>query len=196
MKTLIYLFFAAAFTGCGFIYKTKYHLNKPFTFYYKSDYIRFLENKKWYRDFDWLYLDSASYFRYIVSDNIKSGNMVLQGLYVNDSLEVKSSDEYQQKKYCSGAIINEIKKLTNGVNNILFCKADAKLSEFKFYQLSNGLLFTIHEANSKINIILGYSYALGNYYDKLFADIRDISKQHKMQFEVYVICLDPVYQLK
>jgi hypothetical protein len=197
VKTIIYLFFAAAFSGCGFIYKTKYHLSKPFAFYYKGDYIRFLENKKWFRDFECLYLDSASYFRFIGSDKVKSGNIVLQGLYLNDSTEVKSSDEYEQKKYCSGAIISEIKKLTNGAHHsLLFSKANCKLSEFQFYKLSNNILFEVEEANSKIKIILGYSYALGSYYDKLFTDIRNIANHHKMQFEVYVICLDPIYKLK
>ena len=197
MKKIIFILLASVFTGCGWIYQKKYRFNKPFTFQAKKDFIAFLEQKKWSGGFEFLYLDSISYFNFLQSSNIRNGNVVLQGMFVNDSVEVKPTDVYLQKRYCTGSILHEIERLcSRAEDSLLMQKSSWRISDYSFHSLKDNLLFYSHPTNEKIYIMLSYSYALGNYYDNLFEDIRKIAQQNSKQVEVYVICLDPVYQLK
>lgn len=197
MKTILYFLLPLLFTGCGWLYQKKYNINKPFTFQHKNDFIGFLKQKKWSSDFQFLYLDSVSYLRFMQSANIRNGSVVLQGIFVNDSVEVKLTDAYLQKKYCTGSILHEIEMLSGiADSSLVLQKSNWKISDFSFHLLKDNRRLSLQETDEKINIILGYSYALGNYYDSLFNDIKKIAQKSSKQIALYVICLDPVYQLK
>lgn len=197
MKTTLSVLLSVFLTGCGWLFQQKYNFNPPFTFQHKSDFIRFVQQKKWSKGVPFLYLDSSSYFLFLQSSNIRKGSVVLQGIFLNDSVEVKLTDAYQQKQYCAGAILHEIEMISGKADSsLVFQKSNGKLSEFSFHYLKDNRIFQLEDANGKISILLGYSYALGNYYDKLFCDIQQIAQHSKKPIALYVICLDPVYQLK
>ena len=118
-------------------------------------------------------------------------------MFVNDSVEVKLTEAYQQKKYCAGSILHEIEMLSGIADStIMLQKSNWKISDFSFHFLKDNRIFSLQETDEKINIILGYSYALGNYYDNLFNDIRKMAQKSSKSIALYVICLDPIYQLK
>ena len=197
MKTMLYLLLSLPFVSCGWLYQKKYHFNKPFTFQYKKDFTSFLKLKKWPNDLQFLYLDSSSYFHFLQSENIRNGSVVLQGIFVNDSVEVKLTDTYEGKKYCPGSILHEIQSLFGKADSSLVLqKSNWRISDYSFHFLKDNRIFNLQESDERIFIMLGYSYALGNYYDNLFNNIIKIAQQNNKKVALYVIGLDPIYQLK
>jgi hypothetical protein len=197
MKTMFYLFFLFFFAGCKLIAKTTFHTGRPFIFKTKQGYEQHLENKKVLSSFEQLYVDSIFYVNFLSSISAPDGSLVYQGCYLNDSVVIKTSNTFNQKKYCPGLIFTEINNLIN--KNILFDStkpADLILSHFMFRDLKEGRIFPVDHSSQKLKIVLTYSYAFGKYYDQLFAEIKSLLQKNKQQLDVFLISIDPVYQLR
>jgi len=197
MKTIFYLFLIFFFAGCKLIAKTTFHTGRTFVFKTKQGYEQHLANKKDLSSFEQLYVDSLFYVKVLSSISAPDASLVYQGCYLNDSVVIKTSNAFNQKKYCPGLIFTEINNLI--VHHNLYDssqQANLNLSRFVFRGLKDGRIFSIGHSSPNLKIVLTYSYAFGNYYDQLFAEIKALQQKNKQHLEVVLISIDPVYQLK
>ena len=197
MKNLFYLFLLVSFVGCRWIAKTKFHTGRHFEFKNKKSYVHYLDNNNAISSFEHLYVDSLSYVKFLNAISGPSASLVYQGCYLNDSVVVKTSNAFNQKKYCPGAIYTEIKTRLNTKGDMDSLQlASLNLSRYSFRHIDDGHIFSLDRSVKKLKIILTYSYAFGTYYDQLFAEIKAIQQKNKKQVDVFLVCIDPVYQLR
>lgn len=198
MKTVC-LFFVllTGLFSCKFYAIKKYQLNKPFSFIHKSSYLDFIMKRNIGEQNHFLYLDSASYERFLMDKIQKDTTVLYLGCYLNDSTCFLKSNFFNKNISCSGRIENEVlSNLAYKEKDSLHFKKVQKLSTYKMHPLINNEVFSINHDEKRIKLFLLYSYSYGTYYDKLIKNLNEIVKQNETDISMYIICIDPLYSLK
>jgi hypothetical protein len=116
---------------------------------------------------------------------------------LNDSLKVLSSLPLLQNPSCTGRIETEVKDiLTNRTISKVDCMHTDGIGRFHLRYLCDDVVFSFSGESSKKYFFLGFSYSFGKYYDKLYKNINDLIKKKYDDAVIYVVCLDPVYELR
>lgn len=191
MKSIvIFCFQSLLFIGCRYYSEIKYHIGQDFNFKNKNDFIIYLKKKNAFPLDKYLYVDSTCYSKFVFNQLKQNQSSLYLGTFLNDSISIKPSCLLKKNSSCAGRIENEIARtlsMKHFPDSML--ESSLHLSDYRFRFLENGKLLDINQFNEKINILLLYSYGMGNYYDKFFQKIRNLKN-------VFVVCVDPVYKLK
>ena len=70
------------------------------------------------------------------------------------------------------------------------------LSKFNFYYLCNKRKFSMKNNEKQLNIFLLYYFPYGTAYDKLYNEIEEVYLNNINKTNLYIICVDPIYDLK
>lgn len=185
---LIVIFFA----GCKIYTEKKFHLNKKYSFEKKDDYLKYLIERKIIDENNFLYLDSINYFKFITNEIKNDSSIFYWNSYKNDSLCFNKTKWLTQNANCKGRIEKEIENInTMKIYPDSLLHLGSKVSSFHLLSIKNGKSFIINNPTEEFNVFFNYSFYFGNYYDDL---IRNVYK--KSQGKVFIISLDPIYQLK
>ena len=185
--------------SCYTISKKKYHLNREFDFAKKEDYLKFIKKEKALPVEKLLYLDSSSYNDYLIGLIGKNNQsaIIYQGTYLNDSVQIKHNEFLKENESCYGRIEDQI--LSNiylrKIPDSLLIKGK-KLSQFKIFHLNNNEPFDIRKENNQYNVFLGSIHKAGTYYHDFYKKMIELQKKNSFVMNLYIILLDPIYQLK
>jgi len=191
---LVFLFVLGA--ACTTFLKMRYGVNKHFNFTTKESYLTFLRDKKNIDTKNVLVPDSNSiplFMGSIINDSLS----IYYGCLINDSVELKKTKELSDNLSCMGRILEDIslgEASLNKEDSSLFVKS--QFNKYHFYFLQNGEKLDINQSNSKLKIILLYSYSLGRYFDRTFNEVRMFHESHKKTTTLYIITLDDISRLQ
>jgi hypothetical protein len=187
---------AFTFISCKWYVVHNYQMNKPFAFKQKTEFIDYLKKRKTFKLGQVLYLEKESYLKFINEKLTEDSTLFYVGTYFNDSTIVKRSQHLNEKISCSGRIENEIKQnLTKNNFGHDELKQVSKMSGYALKHLSNNEIFDITADKKPSKIFITYTYGYGKWYDHLYKEINELQKLNDQNTTVYVVCLDPIYNL-
>jgi len=171
-------------------------MNKPFAFKQKTEFIKHINKKKLFKIKQVLFIDKASYTKFIEEKLVDDSTSFYVGTYLNDSTVVKRSQFLNGNTSCSRRIEDEIKQnLTKNNFNDADLKQVSKLSDYTLRYLSNNEVFDITADKKSSKIFITYTYAYGKWYDNLYKEINNLQQLNNQNTNVYLVCLDPIYNL-
>lgn len=185
------------FVSCKMYTYKKYQIGKQFDFKNKSSYLQNIERKNIFPADHILYIDSASYLRFVSEKIQQDSSVIYLGCFLNDSIIIKRSEFLNDNTSCAARMLNEIRShaaMKDFPDSML--SAVEKLSSYKLIRLGNGSLFTLNNETKKMNVFLNYTYQVGTYYDEFYKSIMEIQKEHSPTMDVYVVCIDYLSNLK
>ena len=196
-KVCLFFLLLTGWCSCKFYAIKKYQLNKQFDFITKSSYLQFIMKRNIGAQQNFLYLDSASYEKFLMEKIQGDSSVLYLGCYLNDSTSFLKSSFLNQNTSCSGRIEKEVlSNLSYKEKDPLHFKKAQKLSVYKMYHLINKTVFNINHDENSIKLFLLYSHSYGTYYDPLIKNLKELVKQNEADISMYIICIDPLYSLK
>lgn len=195
-KTIALASLCLFIVSCNYYAYKKYHIGQPFVFKEKSAFINHLQSKKTFDLSQCIYLDSISYFKFVINQ-LNNPSVIVLGSFLNDSISIRQSQYYTTNSSCAGRIENEILKNLSFLSfpdSVLDKKS--RLSDYDFKKLSTKEDFHLDAEANKVNIFVLYSYSYGNYYDKLYQNIQSLITHYSNTAKIFVVCTDPIYRLK
>lgn len=199
MKINKYIVFACAYllVGCQHYAYKKYHLGRIFSFQKKQDYISLIQKDAVLRTCNVMVLDRLHFSDFYKEILQPCKSKIYLGAYINDSTFLKSGSTLIQEPDCSRRIIDEIKKIIlkdQFADSLLLYGNDVRKYNL---QLINTVENNTKGAEKKgIRIYVTYSYTYGNYYHSLYKKINTFCQQSNFKISLYLISIDPFYQLK
>ena len=192
----ILLAFILGLISCKSIVANKFKIGKEFRFTSKKQYLDYIRKRALFPDDIILYPDSASYVPFMMDKLQNDGVIVYVGTYFNDSVIFKKTTLLQDNESCSGRIQSEIKSNISRESfpDSLLMKGKS-MSGYRFFYLSNHRLFKPAEKD-RLSIYLFFAYGFGNYYDSFYKDIIQLQKEYANRADVYIVCMDAIYNLK
>ena len=196
-KVCLFFLLLTGWCSCKFYAIKKYQLNKQFDFITKSSYLQFMMKRNIAEQQNFLYLDSASYEKFLREKIQEDSTVLYLGCYLNDSSCFSKSSFFTQNTSCSGRIEKEVlSNLAYKEKDPLHFKKVQKLSTYKMHPLINNEVFSINHDEKRIKLFLLYSHSYGTYYDPLIKNLKELVKQNEADISMYIICIDPLYSLK
>jgi hypothetical protein len=194
MKKIITILLSIfVFSSCKIIIEKKYGMNKPFKFKERKEYIEYL-NAKGFPSSNVLFVnDSSSYEFYRLLSDSQLGAYF--GSLLNDSTEIRKTDELKENLSCAGRIIKDIDLNARRMEFDSSFLVQSNFKTFSFKRLDNNEKFFMNSTNQKLKIIMLYGFSLGTLYDPLYREIINFYEQNKDKTELYIISLDPVGSL-
>lgn len=186
-------------SSCYIVAKNKYKLDRDFKFKDKQEYIKLLKKEKAFPIEKVLYLDSSSYFEYLMQlmGNNQESAIIYRGTYLNDSVQIKHNEFLQENESCYGRIEDQIQSniLLRKVPDSLLIKGK-KISQFKLLHLNNDEPFDMSREVNQYNVFLGSIHKTGTYYRDFYKRMIALQKKNSFVMNLYIILLDPVHELK
>ncbi len=190
MRKIIFALVALAVFSCKAYLSKKYKFNQELHFANQEEYSDYLLKKN-IQPANVLYIDSSSFIPFI-SKISNEGMSIFYGSFINDSLEIKKSENLKENMSCIGRVLMQIKedsKTADHLNDSLLVKSD--FNQFSFRNFSDRSLFRMSNDNTgKVNIFLIYSYKLGNYFDEAFKEALDFESKNKDAVQIKIITID------
>lgn len=185
------------FSSCKQYAISKYEIGRKFDFKTKVAYKEYLLKKQLIPLSHFVYADSSGY-QQLMSDLIKGKiTDVILGYYLNDSERVKHGAALNEKSYCAKRIEDEMERNANTIEFEDSVKEKATaLSRYRLKTLTEDKLMELPGVHQKKLMLLLYFVGYGSYYDRMYKNIFSIQQQYAQKNDLYIICMDPVYQLK
>ena len=182
-------------SGCRSMLIKKYSIGRSFEFNSRKAFYNYLIEEKLFDTATLIFPDSASMAPFIFYKVMPDSAVVYLGTYMNDSMQLLKSIGIQDNNSCKGRIQGEIEGHLQGnhfPDSLL--QRTSSMAAFRFFSISNQQPFNI-PSTKRVRVYLLYSYQMGTYYHQFYKDLQAIGKKYAAKADMYVICLDPVFQL-
>jgi hypothetical protein len=166
-----------------------FHVNRKFTFTNRTDYLQFLNKSFALKPEQIVYLDSSSERRFFSQINTGEVSEYF-GSFINDSVEIKKSAFLKENVACIGRILREIDAKSGSIADSLL-GVNNTMKQFRLWNAKTDQQLDLN-SDRKVKVFLLYSYGFGTYFNSLYKDIAEVSKNKSDNLSVYIISLDPV----
>jgi hypothetical protein len=196
MKIITTAIIVLVFTGvgCKSLFVKKYKIGREFTFASKREFsIHVFRQFKIPKE-NILFVDSASY-GLLVNEIVSKNLSIYYGSFINDSTEIKFSDNLRIDNGCIGRIEQEVYKNLTKVDSPRL-RENQNFRKYIFYRFIDNSKYEIAKSAGDIKVFFLYSYSMGTYYDKYFNEISSMKNFESKNPQVYVISMDPLWTYK